>query len=83
MTRLVCVQRCVFLSTFQFDSDFGKEFEGKAELFIRKWETNIIPKLMKADSLELPEDLANPVSSMNDSDGKSNFQEYALETFIQ
>lgn len=44
-------------------------FEGKADLFLRKWETNIIPRLMKVASVEMSEDLANPSSTGDDSDG--------------
>ncbi|MEQ2314852.1 hypothetical protein AMECASPLE_016221, partial [Ameca splendens] len=41
-----------------FDADFGKLFEGKADNCLRKWETNIIPKLMKIASSEMSEDLS-------------------------
>ncbi|MEQ2252629.1 hypothetical protein ILYODFUR_023758, partial [Ilyodon furcidens] len=52
-----------------FDADFGKLFEGKADNFLFKWETNIIPKLMKIASSEMCEDLSTSSFSGNTNDG--------------
>ena len=70
------------------DLDFDKQFEGKADLFLRKWETNIIPKLMKVAALEMSEDLENPSTTGNNTDGMlGRIQEdrggNALITFMQ
>ncbi|KAK5620869.1 hypothetical protein CRENBAI_017572 [Crenichthys baileyi] len=51
-----------------FDADFGKLFEGKADNFLHKWETNIIPKLMKIPSTEMSEDLSTSSFSGNTND---------------
>ncbi|XP_065099519.1 uncharacterized protein [Paramisgurnus dabryanus] len=45
---------------YLLDTEFGKMFPGKADLFLRKWEGNIVPKLQKMatekDPLVMPTD---------------------------
>ncbi|MEQ2189122.1 hypothetical protein GOODEAATRI_021984 [Goodea atripinnis] len=66
-----------------FDADFGKLFEGKADNFLCKWETNIIPKLMKIASSEMSEDLSTSSFSGNTNDGMSSYtQRYILNMHL-
>ncbi|XP_062339698.1 uncharacterized protein LOC134038103 [Osmerus eperlanus] len=37
---------------YLIDKDFGEMFPGKADLFLRKWEATIVPKLLKLAALE-------------------------------
>lgn len=46
---------------------FVKKFEGKAELFVRRWESSFIPKLRKIAALE-----KGVVSSLLDQAGDQN-----------
>ncbi|CAL8370535.1 unnamed protein product [Boreogadus saida] len=64
------------------DLDFDKQFEGKADLFLRKWETNIIPKLMKVAALEMSEDLENPSTTGNNSDDMLCFKALQVLTHL-
>ncbi|XP_063051712.1 uncharacterized protein LOC134446266 [Engraulis encrasicolus] len=52
------------------DAEFLKMFEGKAELFIRRWEPSFIPKLRKVAALE-----KGVVSSLLDQEGEQNDDE--------
>ncbi|XP_078026554.1 uncharacterized protein LOC117258361 [Epinephelus lanceolatus] len=52
------------------DTEFGKMFEGKAELFIRRWESSIIPKLRKFAVLE-----KGVVSTLIEQNGDQNDDE--------
>ncbi|RVE55478.1 hypothetical protein OJAV_G00235880 [Oryzias javanicus] len=49
-----------------FHSDFDQQFKGKADSFLRKWETYIIPRLMRIASKELSEELSCTTSNSDD-----------------
>ncbi|RXN05548.1 hypothetical protein ROHU_033335 [Labeo rohita] len=39
---------------YLLDTEFGKMFPGKADIFLRKWEGNIVPKLQKMSTVKDP-----------------------------
>ncbi|ROL55346.1 hypothetical protein DPX16_0251 [Anabarilius grahami] len=51
---------------YLLDTEFGKMFPGKADLFLRKWEGNIVPKLQKISTVKNP--LVMPTN--NESEGR-------------
>lgn len=56
-------------ATTQLDTEFGKMHEGKGDLFLRRWEASIMPKL-KAVAASEKGDVASLVEGMEDqSDG--------------
>lgn len=47
------IAHILVLSTqHQLDAEFGKMFEGKGEMLIRRWESSVIPKLKRIAALE-------------------------------
>lgn len=60
-----CTCDCCFL--YQLDIEFGRLFDGKAEMFIRRWESSIIAKLKQIAILE-----KGVVSSLLDQTGNQN-----------
>ncbi|XP_055059369.2 uncharacterized protein [Misgurnus anguillicaudatus] len=45
---------CFVDMPYLFDTEFGKMFPGKVDLFLRKWEGNIVPKLLKMYAMKHP-----------------------------
>ena len=43
---------CFYSPLCKLDSEFGKLTGGKTDLFLRRWEANIIPKLKSVAALE-------------------------------
>lgn len=52
-------------ATTQLDTEFGKMHQGKGDLFLRRWEASIMPKL-KAVAAREKGDVASLVEGMED-----------------